>query len=59
MEAKSKKKKNGIRGILVFIVIVLLLGYYSYGIVKGTAKKDGEAGVKPGPRSGRRCQHHL
>ena len=42
------KKKKGIIVFLVFIVIVLLLGYYSYGIVKGTAKKDGEAGIKLG-----------
>ena len=42
------KKKKGVIAFVVFIAIVLLLGYYSYGIVKGTAKKDGDAGVKLG-----------
>jgi SecD/SecF fusion protein len=42
------KKKKGIVVFLVFIVILLLLGYYSYGIVKGTAAKDGDKGIKLG-----------
>lgn len=42
------KKKKGIAVILVFIAIVLLLGYYSYGILKGTMAKDSDSGIKLG-----------
>ena len=33
------KKKKGVVVFLVMIIAMLLLGYYSYGIVKGTAAK--------------------
>ena len=42
------KKKKGVVVFLVMIIAMLLLGYYSYGIVKGTAAKDNEKGVKLG-----------
>ena len=42
------KKKKGVVVFLVMIIAMLLLGYYSYGIVKGTAAKDNEKGIKLG-----------
>ena len=42
------KKKKGVVVFLVLIIAMLLLGYYSYGIVKGTAAKDNEKGIKLG-----------
>ena len=42
------KKKKGVVVFLVMIIAMLLLGYYSYGIVKGTAAKDNDKGVKLG-----------
>ena len=42
------KKKKGVVVFLVMIISMLLLGYYSYGIVKGTAAKDNEKGIKLG-----------
>lgn len=42
------KKRKGAVVFVVFIAIVLLLGYYSFGIVKGTAHKNNETGVKLG-----------
>ena len=39
------KKKKGVVVFLVMIIAMLLLGYYSYGIVKGTAAKDKEKGI--------------
>ena len=43
------KKKKGVVVFLVMIIAMLLLGYYSYGIVKGTAAKDNEKGIKTLP----------
>lgn len=42
------KKNKAVAVFIIFIAIVLLLGYYSYGIVKGTAGKDSETGIKLG-----------
>ena len=42
------KKKKGVVVFLVMIIAMLLLGYYSYGIVTGTAAKDNEKGIKLG-----------
>ena len=42
------KKKKGVVVFLVMVIAMLLLGYYSYGIVKGTAAKDNEKGIKLG-----------
>ena len=42
------KKKKGVVVFLVLIIAMLLLGYYSYGIVKGTAAKNNEKGIKLG-----------
>ncbi len=42
-----KKKKSAVV-FIVFIAIVLLLGYYSYGIVKGTVEKDSDTGINLG-----------
>lgn len=42
------KKNKAIVVFIVFIAILLLLGYYSYGIVKGTVAKDSDAGIKLG-----------
>ena len=42
------KKKRSVVAFIVFIAIVVLLGYYSYGIVKGTAAKDRDTGINLG-----------
>ncbi len=42
------KKRKGVIVFIVFIAIVLLLGYYSYGIVRGTVDKNDETGIKLG-----------
>ncbi len=42
------KEKKGVVVFLVLIIAMLLLGYCSYGIVKGTGAKDNEKGIKLG-----------
>ncbi|MCU6762596.1 bifunctional preprotein translocase subunit SecD/SecF [uncultured Roseburia sp.] len=42
------KKKKSVIVFVVFLAIVAALGYYSFGIVKGTMAKDSDAGVKLG-----------
>ena len=42
------KKNKAVVLFIVFLAILLLLGYYSYGIVKGTVAKDSDAGIKLG-----------
>ncbi len=42
------KKKKSVIVFVVFLAIVALLGWYSFGIVKGTAAKDREKGIRLG-----------
>lgn len=42
------KKAKSVIAFLIFIVIVLLLGWYSYGIVRGTVDKDSDRGIHLG-----------
>ncbi|MCD8217143.1 MAG: protein translocase subunit SecD [Clostridiales bacterium] len=42
------KKKKSIVVFVVLVAIVALLGYYCYGILKGTVAKDSESGIKLG-----------
>lgn len=42
------KKGKGIVIFVIFLAIICSLGYYSYGIVRGTAHKNSETGVKLG-----------
>ncbi|MCD8149136.1 MAG: protein translocase subunit SecD [Clostridiales bacterium] len=42
------KKKKSIVVFVVLVAIVTLLGYYCYGILKGTVAKDSESGIKLG-----------
>ena len=42
------KKKKGIVVFVIFLAVVAFLAYYSYGILKGTAAKDSDAGVTLG-----------
>ncbi len=42
------KKKKSVIVFAVFLAIVALLGWYSFGIVKGTAAKDSEKGIRLG-----------
>jgi len=42
------KKKKSIVIFVVLLAIVALLGYYCYGILKGTVAKDSESGIKLG-----------
>lgn len=42
------KKNKAVAVFIIFIAILLLLGYYSYGIVKGTVDKNSETGIKLG-----------
>lgn len=45
---KKMKKTKSVVALLIFIVIVGLLGYYSYGILQGTVAKDSDKGIKLG-----------
>ncbi len=42
------KKKKAIVVFVVLLAIVALLGYYCFGILKGTVAKDSESGIKLG-----------
>ncbi|MCD8046394.1 MAG: protein translocase subunit SecD [Clostridiales bacterium] len=42
------KKRKSIVVFVILAAITALLGYYTYGIVKGTVAKDSEAGIKLG-----------
>ncbi|MCD8231886.1 MAG: protein translocase subunit SecD [Clostridiales bacterium] len=42
------KKKKSIVVFVILVAIVALLGYYTYGIIKGTVAKDSDAGIKLG-----------
>ena len=42
------KKKRSVAAFVIFLAIVALLGYYSYGIVRGTVDKDSDRGIKLG-----------
>ena len=42
------KKKKATVVIVVFLAIIVFLAYYSYGILKGTAAKDSDTGIKLG-----------
>ncbi len=42
------KKKKSIVVFVILVAIVALLGYYSYGIFKGTVAKDSDAGITLG-----------
>ncbi|MCD7981448.1 MAG: protein translocase subunit SecD [Clostridiales bacterium] len=43
-----KKRKSSVVVFIIMIAIVALLGYYTFGIVKGTVAKDSDAGIKLG-----------
>lgn len=43
-----KNKKKSIVVFIIFLVIVAALGYYSFGILKGTAGKNSDTGVHLG-----------
>ncbi len=42
------KKKKSIVVFVILLAIVALLGYYTYGIIKGTVAKDSDTGIKLG-----------
>ncbi|MCD8323524.1 MAG: protein translocase subunit SecD [Clostridiales bacterium] len=42
------KKRKSIVVFVILAAITALLGYYTYGVVKGTVAKDSEAGIKLG-----------
>ncbi|MCC8028272.1 MAG: protein translocase subunit SecD [Lachnospiraceae bacterium] len=42
-----KKRKSAV-AFVILLVIVALLGYYCFGIIKGTAAKDSDSGIKLG-----------
>lgn len=42
------KKKSGLVVFVAFLVVMVLLGYYAFGVLGGTIAKDKDAGVKLG-----------
>ncbi|MCD8301076.1 MAG: protein translocase subunit SecD [Clostridiales bacterium] len=42
------KKKKSVVVFVILLACVALLGYYTYGILKGTVAKDSDAGIKLG-----------
>ncbi len=43
-----KKRKSSVVVFIIMIAIVALLGYYTFGVIKGTVAKDSDAGIKLG-----------